>query len=130
MISDFNLCLAPLQAMGVSLADGVGEGSPLIGPEVVRFNGLWHCGHIKNEAIKVPIPADDAAGVGSSLDAIVEPYGYGKRSVPDDPDWHLGVIVRHRCCNGNCSFETFEVERDGGERLTAPPLVARSIGGR
>ena len=88
---------------------------------MVRFNGLWHCGHIKNEAIKVPIPADDAAGVGSSLDAIVEPYGYGKRSVPDDPDWHLGVIVRHRCCNGNCSFETFEVERDGGERLTAHP---------
>ena len=58
MILDFNLCLAPLQAMGVSLADGVGEGSPLIGPEVVRFNGLWHCGHVKNEAIKVPIPAD------------------------------------------------------------------------
>ena len=25
---DFNLCLAPLQARGVSLADEVGEGSP------------------------------------------------------------------------------------------------------
>jgi hypothetical protein len=122
MISDFNLCLAPLQAMGVSLADGVGEGSPLIGPEAVRFNGLWHCGHIKNEAIKVPIPADDAAGVGSSLDAIVEPYGYRERSIPDDPDSHLGVIVRHRCCNGTCSFETFEVERDdSGEPFTPPP---------
>lgn len=108
--------------MGVPLADGDGEGSPLISPEMVRFNGLRQCGHIKNEAIKVPIPADDAAGVGSSLDAIVEPYGYRERSIPDDPYWHQGVIVRHRRCNGTCSFETFEVERDDiGEPFTAPP---------
>src|ERR1700689_1176250 len=109
MVSEFNRCLAPLETMGVSLANGVGEGSPEIGPEMVRFNGLWDCSHIENEAIKVPIPADDAAGVGSSLDAIVGRYG--EQPMPHDPDWHLGVILRHRCCNGTCSYETFEVER-------------------
>jgi len=40
----------------------LGEGLPEIDADHIAFNGLWHCGHVKNEEIAIPFPAVDGAG--------------------------------------------------------------------
>jgi hypothetical protein len=57
-----------------------------------------HCGHPENEAICIPFPSERASGVGDSSDAIVG-------------SWSIGVQIRRRTCNGDCSYESFILER-------------------
>ncbi|MBV8630319.1 MAG: hypothetical protein JOZ83_05305, partial [Silvibacterium sp.] len=71
---------------------------PKIDEDGIAFNGLQNCGHPKNEAISIPFPSENASGVGSSTDAIVG-------------SWFIGVQLRRRTCNGNCSYEPFIFER-------------------
>lgn len=106
--TDFERLILPLADSDVHLAGGLGEGLPIISDDRLWFNGVRDCGHPKNDAIVVPYPSDDACGVGPSVNAI-----------EDDSDG-LTTKIRHRCCNGSCSYETFSLPQylqpDSGEQ--------------
>jgi hypothetical protein len=74
-----------------------GEGLPEITLNGIVFNGLARCGHIKNEEICIPFPTPHASGIGSSINAVTDP-------------WFIGVLLKHRTCDGS-SFESMNFER-------------------
>ena len=97
--ADIERILLILDDAGVHLAGPLGEGAPEIDFEHIAFNGQWNCGHPKNEGIVIPFPAPDAEGVGNSADAIEGSY------------FGMGTLLKHRTCDGNCSYETFRLSR-------------------
>lgn len=97
--SDFERLILPLSDVGVELAGGLGEGPPVLNDDSICFNGLRECGHSPNEELIIPYPCESAQGIGPSATAIVGEF------------FNVGVTVRHRCCNGQCSFETFLLAR-------------------
>jgi hypothetical protein len=103
IVADVQRIVLTLDDLGVRLAGPIGEGLPEIDADHIAFNGLWHCGHVKNEEIVIPFPAVDAAGVGSSINAVAGSY-HG-----------MGTLLKRRTCDGNCSYETFTVARKCNE---------------
>jgi hypothetical protein len=101
--ADFQRMVLTLDDLGVRLAGPLGEGLPEIDADHIAFNGIWHCGHPKNEAIVIPFPAANGSGVGSSIDAVDGSY------------FGVGTLLRHRACDGNCSYETFSFSRRCGD---------------
>jgi hypothetical protein len=99
ILSDVQRMVLALDDLGVRLAGPLGEGLPELEADHIAFNGLWNCGHAKNEEIVIPFPAPNAAGVGSSRDAVEGSY------------CGMDTILKHRACDGNCSYETFRFER-------------------
>jgi hypothetical protein len=99
IVVDFQRVVLALDDLGVRLAGGLGEGLPEINADLIRFNGVWHCGHAKSEEIVIPFPAADASGIGSSIDAVGGSY------------FGMGTLLKHRTCDGNCSYETFTLSR-------------------
>jgi len=97
--TDFEKLILPLHDAGIELAGPSGRDAPTITDELIGFNGLNDCGHPHSEHWVVAYPSDSAEGVGPSSTAI-------ERSHDD-----LAVTVKHRCCNGRCSFETFVFPR-------------------
>ena len=93
--ADFDKLILPLHDACVELAGPSGRGAPAINSEMITFNRLTDCGHPQSQRWVVAYPADHAEGVGPSSTAIEHSH--------DD----LAVTVKHRCCNGRCSFETF-----------------------
>jgi hypothetical protein len=104
IVADVQQIVLTLDDMGVQLAGPLGEGLPEIDADHIAFNGLWHCGHIKNDEISIPFPAVDAAGIGSSINAV------------DDSYFGIGTLLKHRACDGNCSYETFRIARTCDEK--------------
>ncbi len=98
IVQDFKQIVLALDDEGVRLAGPLGEGLPEITEEQIAFNGLADCGHPENDEICIPFPDANASGVGSSADAISD-------------GWSIGVQLRHRTCNGDCSYESFVFER-------------------
>jgi hypothetical protein len=98
-IADVQRIILALDDMGVRLAGPFGRGLPEIDDDHIAFNGLWECGHVNNEEVVIPFPAADAAGVGSSIDAVEGSY------------FGMGTFLSHRACDGNCSYETFNFMR-------------------
>jgi hypothetical protein len=96
---DFERIILPLADSGVYVADGLGEGVPVITDDDIRFNGLRYCGHSRNESISIPFPSADASGIGPSESASEE----------SSDGWT--TAVKHRCCDGKCSYETFDFPR-------------------
>jgi hypothetical protein len=96
---DLERLILPLADSGVHLAGGLGEGLPVITNDDIRFNGVRLCGHPANDSIVIPYPGDDACGIGPSANAI------------QDSSDALTTKIRHRCCNGRCSYETFSFPR-------------------
>lgn len=74
IIADVQQTILVLDDMGVRLAGPLGGDLPEIDADHIAFNGLWECGHVKNEQIVIPFPAADAAGIGSSMDAVEGSY--------------------------------------------------------
>jgi hypothetical protein len=107
--ADFESLILPLSDLGVDLADWDGENTPTITDDLIRFNGVTDCRHPENEDIVIPYPAPDARGVGPNSTAIEGDF-YG---------W--GVTLRHRCCNGRCSFESFALAREIDLRSNQDP---------
>jgi hypothetical protein len=99
VVADFQRIMIALDDLGVRLAGPLGEGLPEIDSDHLAFNGLWHCGHVKNEEIVIPFPAQDAAGIGDSANAVEGSY------------FGMGTLLKHRACDGNCSYETFRISR-------------------
>jgi hypothetical protein len=99
IVDDVQRMILTLDDMGVRLAGPLGRGLPEIDEVHIAFNGLWDCGHAKNEEIVIPFPTVDAAGIGTSINAVRGSY-YG-----------MGTLLKHRTCDGNCNYETFKVFR-------------------
>ncbi|MGB6692499.1 MAG: hypothetical protein WBE76_32045 [Terracidiphilus sp.] len=99
VVADVQRIVLVLDDMGVRLAGPLGEGPPEIDADHIAFNGLWTCGHARNEEIVIPFPAANAAGVGSSNNAVEGSY------------FGMGTLLKHRTCDGNCSYETFRLAR-------------------
>jgi hypothetical protein len=95
--TDFQKLILPLADLGVPLAGWDGTNAPQIDDEAIRFNGLHHCGHPKNEDIFVPYPSEQARGIGPSSTAIGECDEY--------------LRIDHRCCSGRCSHDAFVFPR-------------------
>lgn len=93
--ADFERLVLPLADCGVHLAGGLGEGLPIITDDTIRFNGISLCGHPVNAAIAIPYPTDGACGIGPSASAV------------EDSSDELITRIKHRCCDGTCSYETF-----------------------
>jgi hypothetical protein len=98
IVADLQKCVLALDDACVPLAGPMGDGLPRIDRDCIAFNGVQNCGHPKNEAISIPFPSEDASGVGSSSDAVVD-------------SWFIGLKLRRRTCNGNCSYEPFIFNR-------------------
>jgi hypothetical protein len=99
VVADVQRIVLTLDDMGVRLAGPLGEGAPEIDADHIAFNGLWNCGHVKNEEIVIPFPAANAAGIGNSTNAVEGTY------------LGIGTLLKHRTCDGNCSYETFRLTR-------------------
>ncbi len=99
IVADVQRIVLALDDIGVRLAGPLGEGLPEIDADHIAFNGLWHCGHVANQEISIPFPSVDAAGVGASTNAVEGSY------------FGMGTLLRHRTCDGNCSYETFRLVR-------------------
>lgn len=99
VISDFKRIMPRLAEYDVRLGDGLGRGEPILTDDEAIFNGLENCGHPENHEIVIPWPSYDAGGVGSSSDAL-------------SGNWFAGGLIDKRCCNGDCSYETFAFQRE------------------
>jgi hypothetical protein len=98
IVNDFKKIVPVLEHEGVKLAGGDGEGDPELDDNNIQFNGVRDCGHPVNAEICIAWAAPDAHGVGSS---------------PGDVDgqWFAGRYLTKRCCDGDCSHETFSFPR-------------------
>ncbi|HDZ77114.1 MAG TPA: hypothetical protein ENH41_03425 [Candidatus Omnitrophica bacterium] len=99
IVDDFKKVLPEIIKVGVVLADGSGEGEPILNYNLVSLNGAIKCGHLKNEAISIPWPSKNAGGVAKFLED-------AKKG-----NWFAGAEIEKRCCDGDCSYESFIFER-------------------
>ena len=53
IVEDFSKIVLKLDDLGVRLAGGQGEGTPVIGPDAIFFNGPKLCGHPENSEILI-----------------------------------------------------------------------------
>jgi hypothetical protein len=111
IFSDVEQIILPLADAGVHLAGGLGEGPPAITRDDIWFNGVRFCGHPANEAISIPFPSDEACGIGPSANAI------------QDSSEELITRIKHRCCNGCCSYETFNFPRSLPADIAGDPAA-------
>jgi hypothetical protein len=97
IVQDFRRLLPTLEKWGVKLAGGAGEGEPQVNDKDVWFNGNEHCGHEATTDLIIPWPTSDARGVlrGGATPTVVA------------GQWFAGHEVTARCCDGDCSYETF-----------------------
>lgn len=94
IVSDFSRLLPKLAEMGVPLAGGDGEGEPVIDEEEVWFNGSKNCGHPVDHSVVIPWPMPGAGGVAVNTEVA-------------KGTWFAGTTLEARCCDGDCSYETF-----------------------
>lgn len=106
VVADFIKMLKPLQHLGSLIANGHGEGLPIINDSEIIFNGIRNCGHQDRE-LGITWPSDNAKGI-SRLDM---QHRRGNDSKMDiDGQWYAGLKLSTRSCDGNCSHETFALE--------------------
>ena len=103
VVTDFKKMLPVLEHLGVKLGDGFGENKPIINDDEIRFNGFSKCGHQKRD-LGITWASKTAKGVlkngvGTQLEQITK------------GNWFAGATLESRVCGGDCSHETFSLER-------------------
>lgn len=101
--TDFKKMIPVLNHLGVKLADGLGENTPIISPTEIIFNGLSNCGHTQRE-LGITWPSKTAKGV-SKNDISTKLYDITKGH------WFAGSSLETRVCGGHCDHETFRLEQ-------------------
>ncbi len=91
-----------IEKAGVPLAGAAGEGRPEFTDELIVFNGIRNCGHKETDRIAIAWPAKGASGINKSYDGNDALKG----------SWFAGGLLGSRACPGDCSHETFCVERE------------------
>jgi hypothetical protein len=100
---DFKKMIPVLSHMGVKLADGHGENTPIIRPDAIIFNGLSKCGHQKRN-LGITWASKSAKGVAkNNIGQKLEEITKGQ--------WFAGATLETRACGGDCSHETFSLEQ-------------------
>ena len=97
VVRDFKTILPKFQQAGILLAGWDGSGEPEITQDLIAFNGPEHCGHTKRD-LGITWPAPDAGGVKLEGDTT-------------SGTWFAGAKLSHRSCDGDCSHESFFIER-------------------
>jgi hypothetical protein len=100
-VNDFKTLMPKMEHLGIKLADGDGEGVPELTNDMIRFNGARNCGHEKHK-LGLLWPSDNAQGVAISSK---------QKGEVIDGTWIAGLTVNSRVCDGDCSYETYEVKR-------------------
>ena len=103
LVNDFKRMVPVLKHLGVELAGGHGSGKPTISPGTIWFNGVQKCNHPKRE-LAITYPSNRAFGVARN-DCMTRLEDLTKGT------WHSGDELEARACNGDCSYETFLLER-------------------
>lgn len=99
VVADAKVLAEAITKLGVKLAGPMGTGRPVFNSNRIALNGAENCGHAQNTNIVIPWPAEDASGIAQEDgDAIAG-------------SWFAGATLRARVCNGDCSYETFAIER-------------------
>lgn len=78
------------------MAGPLGDGKPVITGDLIAFNGPANCGHSADFDLVIPWPTSDAGGVLAG-------------GIPGT--WFAGHMVDTRLCPGDCSYESFVLER-------------------
>jgi len=117
IVDDFKKIKPVLEREGVNLAGGLGEGEPLIDYDEVSFNGVRNCGHPVNHEICIAWASPKAEGVGSSLADV-------------DGQWFAGRYLTKRCCDGDCSHETFYFPRVIDDPHIIGKIAYHDMGGK
>ena len=100
---DFKKMVPILGHLGVKLGNGHGVDTPIITPEEICFNGLEKCGH-QEMSIGLAWPSETAKGVNES-------YTRKELIEVSKGTWFAGKTLETRVCGGDCSHETFSLER-------------------
>jgi hypothetical protein len=95
-IADCRKVLAYLSECMLNLAGWDGTGSPVITDDEISFNGRVNCGHEHGD-LGIAWPAHNAGGFADSPEK--------------NGEWFAGATLVTRCCGGDCSHETFRIER-------------------
>ncbi len=103
VVHDFKKLLPRLAGAGVLLAGRDGEGSPVLTPNEISFNGKNGCGHARRE-VGIAWPCDGAGGIATADEDAV------------DGLWAVGAMLAKRQCDGDCSHDSFELLRAGEHR--------------
>ncbi len=112
IVDDFRKLLPAFEMLDIPLANGIGEGEPVINYKAVIFNGKRNCGHKKLE-ITIPWPDDDIIPLFSAPDPDKAISG----------SWFGGDLLRQRVCNGDCSYETFFFPRVDTESMLIGEII-------
>jgi hypothetical protein len=105
---DFKKMLPTLTHLGIKLADGQGENTPIISPTQITFNGLSKCGHTQRD-LGITWASKGAKGVSTS------PVGQKLEELTKG-NWFAGATLETRACGGDCSHETFHLSQESVER--------------
>ena len=90
---DFQKIVPALEAAGSPIANAYGLEEPEFTPESIRFNGVRHCGHMRqNPEVRLPWPGNGASGIGDNTGI-------------------LSGTLPFRTCNGDCSYESVWFDR-------------------
>lgn len=101
---DFKKMIPTLSHLGIKLADGSGENTPIISPTKIVFNGLANCGHTQRD-LGITWASKSAKGV--SNDRVGQ-----KLQEITKGQWFAGATLETRACGGDCSHETFSLEQE------------------
>lgn len=118
VVRDLNKAVKAMEGI-VDLADGCGEGKPIINNEKIVFNGREKCGHPQRN-LGIAWPSSNAKGVSfvhksgktSKENTIITTLtGHQEELATGDSDtggtWYAGLQLNQRTCGGHCSHETF-----------------------
>jgi hypothetical protein len=108
IVKDFKKVMPVLEHLGVKLAGPFGDMEPIVNEECIAFNGMEKCGHTERD-LGITWPSKTANGV-SKLDM---QHRQGNESMSDvNGKWFAGLELETRTCDGDCSHETFRLDRD------------------
>lgn len=99
IVSDFKSVMTVLEKT-VDLAGWDGTGSPEINEDRISFNGVQECGHKSDKTIGIAWPAKGASGVANTWTEDAK-----------ESSWFAGVQLAKRRCGGDCSHESFILDR-------------------
>jgi hypothetical protein len=108
IVADFEKVLPVLEHVGVKLAGPFGDGKPIINEESIAFNGLEKCGHQQRE-LGITWPSKEAHGIAM----LSKQHLMGNESKENViGHWFAGATLDTRTCDGDCSHESFRLDRD------------------
>ena len=97
--NDIKKIVAQSEETGIRIRNGLGRGEPEFKPDHFSINGDGECGHQETD-LGITWPAKQAQGVGQGAGATAQ-AGV----------WFAGALLATRTCGGDCSHESFYIDR-------------------